>query len=485
MSAKRSLDELKALSKNALHSAELVEIARTHAPTSAYDLAIQRGRSRRLATATRYLAMVVRDYGPKAFDAFVPSHEHARSDSSGAQHARENMHMELDDADNRLFEMLGTPREKLAFLLRKMHTSATHCYFHQLIQRHDVWIQRSKMDTFTLFLPASEAGKKELEPRPIIVIAEKNNHDNVVAMIDFAGYVAFVNQTPHGTETFVRELLTRSIAHPPTMEGAYRIAEGITDVARERWPCDDELRKKCESWAIEFFFHLGNITILCDFVRKAMGKQQEDVEPRNLLDDVISFWRNYGSGNQKLAQLCQQWLRSPAATNADSVLAVASALSRIGRRTMLTGAFDVCFPKLWGDIISSPYASQNLRWFKQLLELGMAPEEGFFGSEMVRLLSLGLAGQVFDLISRYKLPVSQYSTAHTKVRVIMEELAPAAFDLAYKEGRYGVAAALTQHFACEKKGENDPRITTVLQDAIALEQPIALNFMVFNGEIHH
>ena len=69
----QSLDELKRLSLPALRHAELVNLARTESPNKAYELASVRW-PRRQAKATRFLAMVRRNHGPEALEAFIMEH---------------------------------------------------------------------------------------------------------------------------------------------------------------------------------------------------------------------------------------------------------------------------------------------------------------------------------------------------------------------------------------------------------------------------
>ncbi|TSC63726.1 MAG: hypothetical protein G01um1014106_413, partial [Parcubacteria group bacterium Gr01-1014_106] len=87
----QSLDELKQLSLPALRHAELVNLARTESPNKAYELASVRW-PRRQAKATRFLAMVRRDHGPEALEAFIM--EHARP--NGSEHAQGDDEMKFE-----------------------------------------------------------------------------------------------------------------------------------------------------------------------------------------------------------------------------------------------------------------------------------------------------------------------------------------------------------------------------------------------------
>ncbi len=78
-----TLDELKELAKPALRHAELIDIARAETPNSADTKASIRW-PRRQAKATRFLAMLRRDYGQQAFEAYLL--EHARP--QGSEHAQ-------------------------------------------------------------------------------------------------------------------------------------------------------------------------------------------------------------------------------------------------------------------------------------------------------------------------------------------------------------------------------------------------------------
>lgn len=87
----QSLDELRQLSLPALRHAELVNLARTESPNKAYELASVRW-PRRQAKATRFLAMVRRDHGPEALEAFIM--EHARP--NGSEHAQGGDEMKFE-----------------------------------------------------------------------------------------------------------------------------------------------------------------------------------------------------------------------------------------------------------------------------------------------------------------------------------------------------------------------------------------------------
>lgn len=78
-----SLEDLKTDSMPALRHAELVSLARRETPNGAYEYALARW-PRRQAKAVRFLAILRRDYGNEAFEAFLM--EHARP--QGTEHAQ-------------------------------------------------------------------------------------------------------------------------------------------------------------------------------------------------------------------------------------------------------------------------------------------------------------------------------------------------------------------------------------------------------------
>lgn len=69
-SKKRPLRELQARSKLALRE-DLIEIARTNSPSVSYDLALAETNNLKIAQATRWLAILRRDYGKTEFLAFT------------------------------------------------------------------------------------------------------------------------------------------------------------------------------------------------------------------------------------------------------------------------------------------------------------------------------------------------------------------------------------------------------------------------------
>ena len=87
MSQSRTLAELKKLSRPALCHVELVDLARDKSPSEVQRIAAARW-PRRQAKAARFLAMVRRDHGDDAFEAFVATTNRARSPQEGVEHVR-------------------------------------------------------------------------------------------------------------------------------------------------------------------------------------------------------------------------------------------------------------------------------------------------------------------------------------------------------------------------------------------------------------
>src|SRR3989344_6496564 len=86
MTKQQSLDELKTLATPALRHVELVHLARRESPNGADKVASKLNWPSRQVKAVRFLAMLRRDYGSEAFEAFVV--EHVRSDKTDTGHAQ-------------------------------------------------------------------------------------------------------------------------------------------------------------------------------------------------------------------------------------------------------------------------------------------------------------------------------------------------------------------------------------------------------------
>lgn len=71
---KHSLEELRARSRSVVGNSELVEAARTQSPSTAYKFALVKIGSVRKAKATRFLAILLRDYGDEDFVEAIISH---------------------------------------------------------------------------------------------------------------------------------------------------------------------------------------------------------------------------------------------------------------------------------------------------------------------------------------------------------------------------------------------------------------------------
>lgn len=70
---KRSLETLHWWAQKALKP-RLIAIARTNTPNASYNRAVELGENERTARATRWLAMIRRDYGVSAFEAYLERH---------------------------------------------------------------------------------------------------------------------------------------------------------------------------------------------------------------------------------------------------------------------------------------------------------------------------------------------------------------------------------------------------------------------------
>ena len=64
---KYTLEELRARSRSAVSNPEFVRIAMGQSPSATYKLALAKTGSVRKAKATRFLAILLRDYGNEAF----------------------------------------------------------------------------------------------------------------------------------------------------------------------------------------------------------------------------------------------------------------------------------------------------------------------------------------------------------------------------------------------------------------------------------
>ncbi len=113
-------EELQKLAKPALRHAELINLARTENPNKAYELASIRW-PRRQAKAARFLAMLRRDHGQRAFEALITQAEHAQP--KGMEHAQGgNAMVKLDSLypegmRNVFFAPHEHTSDKLIFLL--------------------------------------------------------------------------------------------------------------------------------------------------------------------------------------------------------------------------------------------------------------------------------------------------------------------------------------------------------------------------------
>lgn len=134
-----SLEDLKTVSLPALRDAELVNFGRAESPSKAYELAFARW-PRRQAKAVRFLAILRRDYGNEAFEAFLM--EHARP--QGTEHAQGAKVMESFDhifpggLTGAVISGNGHDPQKLGLYRHNRSGEGQHEFLSDIARRHNL-----------------------------------------------------------------------------------------------------------------------------------------------------------------------------------------------------------------------------------------------------------------------------------------------------------------------------------------------------------
>lgn len=502
-----TLAELQKLAKPALRHAELVDLAKEKSPNKVYEIAVARW-PKRQAKAARSLAQMRRD-NPRAFEAYIATMEHARSAETDTEHAQERMTTmtaQLLKSINHLSDPVAKLRLAVKHNLKpqvaEMIASFAKdwqitfwCDEHTNDILFDTLVKVPKTYTDTTQPQTLEWARKH---RNRILVAFIRPEETQAALVaDLGGMVNFLGWKDAQTRDFVRPSLEHIAKREPTSQN-WRMHEATTDVARKYLKADDEVAKAAERWVLLSRFRGGRIF---ELRRIALPVSQERPYKRGGLSDweivdelnpIVDRMLEVGMTMEEIREEFLKWITEKGKAGGcryQFMLAVAGAKcfrddhkSSNRRRELLRKYF---LPQIVSEKDIFQAAREFVAFKAHGLEAWQHGDEKFFRPRVVDLLSHGNAGAVYQWLITHGHSVDFYphdvkdvgrkagmdaswnATAWEMMRVMAKE----AVQLATKAERFGVAAALTQHF---KDAATPKKVRELVQLALDLDQPIAL-----------
>ncbi len=455
MTKQQSLDELKKLAMPALRHVELVYLARRESPNRADKVASSLNWPCRQVKAVRSLAILRRDYGLEAFEAFVV--EHTRSGNPDTEHAqkeKETMSKErILKSVARLFDAV----RKLIVLLLHGFKEEAWTYINQLIEQGEAafWLDNGReaviepdgteSDSRCLTLCLSA---KKLEHR-------RDMHRHI--RLNFTSLVASGYDNKR-VVTLVRQVVETTLALGGKSSGHYWwVAVGTTQACRDFLPPNDELTKRAIIQQIEWRgedFEFWNMREYLD------PQYQKETNLVVVMEAVCARLLELGMTAELVRALYTKWLGGRQGENLGYMPALASCSVFEEYENERDAAVHVHLPEYWQELVNGQLSSKG---FQGLNDFGLysAEDNQFFRSHLVKFLSEGNATKCFELLVTFNREfgldgLKQYADRdeiRRWARKMLDELAHDAFDVACQAGRFGTAAALTQHFNCVNEAQ--------------------------------
>jgi hypothetical protein len=506
-----TLEELEKLAKPALRHAELVSLAKEKSPNKVYEIAVARW-PKRQAKAARSLAQMRRD-NPQAFEAFIATIEHARSEWSDTEQAQERKTKMTTQLLNSL-DHLSDPIAKLQLAVK--HNLKPHVA-EMITSFAKVWQVSFYCDDQTgnvLFdtLPDVPRHQGYNSTRPETGVWQKKYHDRLVVIfskaelnkdisVDLVGLATFLGWKKPQISDFVRSVLTRIVKTKLT-QTSWRVLDATADACRRYLKPDEELARATERWVLLSRFRDGRIF---DLRRNALPTPQKerpyrrgrtpDWEIREELDPIVDRMLEIGMSLKEIREEFLLWIAEKGKNGGcryQFMLAVAGSKCFKGDiestdrcRELLRKHFLPTIKSEGGIFFAARMftAFQSHDW-----KMWKSGDGDFFRPRLLDCLAVGQAGAVLQWLLTYWNDIDNFYPEEvlavgrkagvdewqkTTALEWMRVMAKQAVQLAVKAERFGVAAALTQHFAGAATPEKARELIGV---ALDLEQPVALSW---------
>lgn len=471
MAEKKRLEELYARSKPALAHGPLVALVRENSPNLTRELAEQAGFGQRQVRAARWLAILRRDHGDEVFEAYVQLMEHARRaqplETTPAQE-KGTMENERKERVLKALEKVKSPKEKLELLFDQgLKEEALSC-IEELIETHSPcfywsddggWIKTAKLPEAKGYPLASTF--KELK-NTYVVFFEKDKissfHNSIGELqLPLNNLAAFVEWDETELRKFVSKILEKQITYPPG-DGFFWATIAGDKMCELLIPEGHELHQPVLRWCLQcrcMDLRITEISQIAPSWRRDLCDIRISDERRKL-DPLVDYMHELGMSEGEICQFMLDWLRNHAESgswNELCLVAVSHAKCfKYGDPERELILHEGYLEPFWKKALEY---SVGWRWrnFDQLHEVGMwdRHDVDFFRPFLVRELSLGRASWVFQFFLHFGERAGLYNKTwgereKSSAKEAMKSLAAKAYQLAVDEGRYGIAAALSQQF---------------------------------------
>ena len=487
-----SLEELRKLATPALRHAELVTLARTKRPNEARTIAHDAGWPRRQVRAVKFLATLVRDYGSGALDALITSMEQVRAATSAAQEqAREKAKMS-DRIRDRL-KLITDPAKRLEIMAKNEMWEDATAYIHELVETHPVyfwWHDDRERELF--HVPTGKADpiggvRIGVHPSNTNLAQDRLNlTQNSIVALNLRGAITTLQWSDEQVLQYVRKVFEKMLQFPFHTRYFYWVIAGMERVCRHFLPVSDELAVQVERRTLLYHFRGGRLFELRSrALPSPVGPNNDGTEAE--LNPIVDRFLALGYTPEQVRDEFLKWIKDHA--------------SNCRPEVMLAAAGAKCFrhddddryqnlrsylPEVWEHILRQNDTGAWFNTFAKLAGVGLfrasgtryipAPErtphpvaavkgprepqptrepyvgdEEFFRTELVKLMSKGEAAKVYQLLNLlgHRMGLLRDGKGNiNNASAFMASIAPAAFKLAHDEGRFGIAAALFQHFNC-------------------------------------
>jgi hypothetical protein len=436
-------DELQKLAVPALRHAELVRLARTKRPNEARNIAHNSGWPRRQVRAVKFLATLVRDYGPGALDALITSMEQVRAAKAAPEQAREKLKMETRLRER--YKLLTNPVDKLRFLLENdLFDDAT-----ALIEEH-----AKGACYFSHQYPGKDSDRTFLKtPNDYLnraYYACFGSESDSSFNFDLEGMATTLGWTDEVKLRIVRELL----GGVDRMEGRVSMTTvyAALTAARDYLGNEDPLARDAEKRTLLSNLYNGDVF---DMRRVLVGKPERAADSRHELDLVVDRLVELGMPMEKVRETFLDFLQKYGGRwNLTISLAVAGAKCFVRPdRERDRILWEQCITPYWPHYLEKK-GSRLLRELCALMNLMDLREEE--SRQRTRVLVGGLTSLIskgeLTLAFHTVLAIGRYfyycesieSDLLAKATTFVQSLIPDAFALAFDSGEYGIAAALVQ-----------------------------------------
>jgi len=491
MPQEHRLEDLRKSSAPALRHSDLIALARNYSPSQSYEHARSAKWPNRQAKAVRSLAILRRDFGTEAFEAFITTMERVRTEKPVTELAQEERIVRSRFLQS--LDRITDPQRKLELLFKNEMFDEASAYIDTLVGRGTFFFYHNGAGgqiCKPLLAPEKNEGEDALRDvtfvwheKPALHPIKGDDPSVQELQIDLRGMLTALKWDADRTARFVR-LATDLFDHEPERIREFWTMQAMIRVCRHLLPSDDPHARRMELFNLTNRFYDGRLFELrTQHLPVPMENSKDEMDE---LNPIVDRFIELGKTEEEVRLMFLDWMQKRAQDcRPQFMLAVAGAKcfkhNDPDREEVLRKKY---LPTMWRNLVSYGDASQfQVEMFDKLGSLGLwqgrdnrwvntsgsgmgrnVPidnDRKFFQEELVKLLSNAQAGKVFQILVLFGESFGIYTDKVNGVRgnydgdrkvntarAIMGALAVDAFERAYAGGNYGVAAALSQQFNC-------------------------------------